>query len=257
MSKRERITYILTFAIFIGLLAGWKLFAGRESPEFRAQYDKSIQTTASAISTPAAIDNTDDTMRIYGVYVVHTPPFKDPFIGYGIYLGQGLVLTASHVVGRLPGYSRPRVIIAGEDIPAKVLKQGSPEQTDLALLSVDQTRLPVSLQLRRNPLCQIPMQVGMHVVVVYPERTVRSQIISPMLIPPPYRAKFSTLIDEAQGSGSGVFSTDKKCFIGIMSAKVAKFSYQGTKGAMTMKENGYAGYFVPVSRGSAFLQLEH
>ena len=94
----------------------------------------------------------------------------------------------------------------------------------------------------------------MNVVVVYPERTVRSQIISPLLIPQQYRAKYPTLINESQGSGSGVFSADKKCLIGIMSARVTKFSYQGSKGFMTARENGYAGYFVPVSKGSTFLQ---
>ena len=209
------------------------------------------------MSAPAVSENPDNSLRIYGVHVVHTPPFKDPFIGYGIYLGQGLVLTASHVVGRVPGYSNPRVIIGGEDLPAKVLKQGAPEHTDLALLSVDQTLLPISLQLRRAPLCQFPLQVGMRVVIVYPERTVRSQIISPLLIPKEYRSKFPTLINESQGSGSGVFNADKKCLIGIMSARVTKFAYQGAKGAMTMRENGYAGYFVPVSKRSTFLQPEH
>ena len=196
-------------------------------------------------------------LRIYGVHVVHTPPFKDPFIGYGIYLGQGLVLTASHVVGRVPGYSSPRVVIGGKDLPAKVLKQGAPDHTDLALLSVDQTLLPISLQLRRAPLCQFPLQVGISVVVVYSERTVRSQIISPLLIPQDYRSKYPTLINESQGSGSGVFSADKKCLIGIMSARVTKFSYQGVKGAMTMRENGYAGYFVPVSKGSKFISPDY
>ena len=257
MSNRERIAYTLTFVVLIGFLAGWKIFSARESPEFLAQLKNIREITAANVSAPAASENPDDSLRIYGIHVVHTPPFKDPFIGYGIYLGQGLVLTASHVVGRVPGYSSPRVVIGGKDLPAKVLKQGAPDHTDLALLSVDQTLLPISLQLRRAPLCQFPLQVGMRVVVVYPERTVRSQIISPLLIPQEYRSKFPTLINEFQGSGSGVFSADKKCLIGIMSARVTKFSYQGVKGAMTMRENGYAGYFVPVSKGAKFISPDY
>ena len=257
MLNRERIAYILTFVILIGFLAGWKLFSARESPEFLAQLKNTREITAANVSAPALSGNSDDSLKIYGVHVVHTPPFKDPFIGYGIYLGQGLVLTASHVVGRLPGYSSPRVIIAGEDLPAKVLKQGAPEHTDLALLSVDQALLPISLQLRRDPLCQFPLQVGMRVVVAYPERTVRSQIISPLLIPQQYRSRYPTLINEAQGSGSGVFSADKKCLIGIMSGRVTKFAYQGAKGAMTMRENGFAGYFVPVSKGANFISPDY
>jgi hypothetical protein len=97
----------------------------------------------------------------------------------------------------------------------------------------------------------------MRVVIVYPERTVRSQIISPLLIPKEYRSKFPTIINESQGSGSGVFNADKKCLIGIMSARVTKFAYQGANGALTMRENGYAGYFVPVSKRSPFFQPEH
>ena len=254
MLNRESIAYVLAFIVLIGFLAGWKFFSARESPEFLAQLKNIREITSANVSAPAASENPDDSLRIYGVHVVHTPPFKDPFIGYGIYIGQGLVLTASHVVGRVPGYSSPRVVIAGKDLPAKVLKQGAPEHTDLALLSVDQTLLPISLQLRRAPLCRFPLQVGMQVVVVYPERTVRSQIISPLQIPKEYRSKFPTLINDSQGSGSGVFSADKKCLIGIMSARVTKFAYQGTKGAMTMRENGYAGYFVPASKGSPFPQ---
>ena len=257
MSRRyEWFAYVLTFTALIGFFVGWKLLTGQESPEFKSRQEEAIATTAANVSDFSQSENADDPLRIYGVYVIHTPPFKDPFIGYGVYLGQGLVLTAAHLVGRLPAYSRPRIIIAGEELPAKVLKQGSPEQTDLALLAIDQTRLPISLQLRHEPLCQFPLQVGMQVIVLYPERTARSQIISPLLIAPQFRSRFATLINEDQGSGSGVFSADKKCLIGIMSGKVTKYAYQGREASATMRENGFAGYFVPVSRGSTFLQLQ-
>ena len=66
----------------------------------------------------------DDSLRIYAVNVVKTPPFKKEFIGYGIYLGHGTVITAGHVVGHWPFFTRPRVLVAGLDLPAKVLKNG-------------------------------------------------------------------------------------------------------------------------------------
>ena len=91
-------------------------------------------------------------------------------------LGQGLVLTAARVVGRYPFATIPHVLIAGEDLPAKVIKEGSPDQTDLALLAVDQQRLPVSLRLRQNPLCKGNLQIGTNVIIVYPERTTRSRV---------------------------------------------------------------------------------
>ncbi len=97
--------------------------------------------------------------------------FKEPFTGYGIYLGQGAVITAAHVLGRWPYFiSNPRVLIAGQELPAKVIRTGSPGTTDLAILSVDETRLPVSLRLRRNPLCKEPPQAGENVIVVVPGR---------------------------------------------------------------------------------------
>ena len=56
-----------------------------------------------AILTPLGLaqgqgQSTDDSLRVYAVNIVHTPP--QDWTGYGVYLGNGLVLTAAHVVGR-------------------------------------------------------------------------------------------------------------------------------------------------------------
>jgi hypothetical protein len=107
--------------------------------------------------------------------------------------------------------------------------------------------LPVNLRLRRNPLCKGVFLVGSNVVVVYPERTVRSRIISQLQIAGQFRGKFSTLIDEAQGSGSGVFDAAKHCLIGIMTRRITKYAVQMTGPFRVPKPNGWAGYFVPVS----------
>jgi hypothetical protein len=91
---------------------------------------------------------------------------------------------------------------------------------------------------------------------VYPERTARSQIISPSLVPAQYRSKYPTLITEPQGSGSGVFNADRKCLIGIMSARVPKYAYQNDGRRISFKENGYAGYFVPAVSGANFIPMK-
>ena len=257
LKRYDTIGYVLVFIALCGFLLGWKILVAPERPEDVAARQKQINITAANVSAPGASENADDTLKIYAVNVVHTPPFKSLFIGYGIYLGQGVVLTAAHVVGRMPGYFRPRVLIAGQDLPATVLKRGSPQDTDLALLSVDQERLPISLRLRRNPQCKEPLLVGTKVIVVYPERTVHSQIISPLLIPSQFRSKFPTLINEPQGSGSGVFNAEKKCLIGIMSGRITKYASRGESGRMTMRENGFAGYFVPVSKGATFIPPQY
>jgi hypothetical protein len=247
MSKRhETIGYLLAFLAVCGFLLGWKLLVAPERSAYIAEYQKRLHVTAENVSASAVAESPDESLRIYAVHVVDKRAFKSPSIAYGIYLGQGLVLTAAHVVGRYPFATSPHVLIAGEDLPAKVIKEGSPDQTDLALLAVDQQRLPVSLGLRRTPLCKGNLQIGMNVIIVYPERTTRSRVISPLLIAAQLRPRFNTLVNEAEAAGSGVFSADRKCLLGIMSRGIEKFAYGNAAGRMTIRRDGYAGYFVPV-----------
>jgi len=254
LKRYQTAAYALVFLVLIAFLLGWKFMVARERPEDVAGYRKQIEVTAAnVLSLPTSPESTDESLRIYGVNVVHTPPFKSMYIAYGIYLGDGAVLTAAHTLGKLSGYTNPRVLIAGQDLPAKVVKEGSVEKNDLALVSVDQERLPISLRMRRNPQCKDPLRLGTNVVVVYPERIAHSRVISPMLIPADLRSKFNTLIDESQVSGSGVFDAGRKCLLGIMSRRITKFAYQNENGLLTSRENGYAGYFVPVFRSSPFI----
>ncbi len=204
-----------------------------------------IIMAAANIYVPAHAQDSDDDLRVYAVRVINTSPFK-PFPGYGIYLGHGLFITAAHVVGRWALFENPRIRIAGEELPASVIKKGSFEQTDLALLSVDETSLPFRLRLRRGPLCKALPNPGTSVVVVYPERTVRSRIFSPRFIPPMLRTKYNTLLSEVQGSGAGAFDAERKCLLGIMSASVP--TYRGL--------NRRAEYFVPAAKIADFLPAE-
>ncbi len=201
-----------------------------------------IIMAAANVYVPAHAQDSDDDLRVYAVTVINTSPFK-PFRGYGIYLAHGMVITAAHVVGRWALFENPRVRIAGEELPASVIKKGSFAQTDLALLSVNEASLPSRLRLRRNPLCKAIPNVGTNVVVVSPERTARSRIFSPRLISPMLRTKYNTLLSEVQGSGAGAFDAERKCLLGIMSASVA--TYRG--------QNGRAEYFVPVAKIADFL----
>jgi hypothetical protein len=215
-----------------------------------------IIIAAACISVPAHAQNPDDDLKVYAVNVVKTPPLEKQFIGYGIYLGRGMVITAAHVVGHWPAITNPRVRISGQDLTAKVIKEGSFEQTDLALLAVDKEQLPISLRLRQNPLCKGPLMIGANVVVVYPDRTVRARIISPMLIAPQLRTRFRSLISDAQGSGSGVFDTVRRCLLGIMSSKMPKFKYRKFNGRLVIEGNGFAGHFVPSSAIADFIPPE-
>ena len=200
------------------------------------------------VASTALAQAPDDELKVYAVNVVTTPPFEKQVNLYGVYLGQGFVLTAAHVVGSWPFITRPHVLVAGQDLAANVIKLGSFEQTDLALLSVDETKLPISLRLRRNPLCTEPPKVGMEIVDVIPEKVTPLQVISPLLIPAPLRKRFDTLMTRPQISGSGIFDAERKCLLGIVSAKVTKYSYQFDHGWFTLKPDGFAGYFVSAAK---------
>ena len=157
-------------------------------------------TTAqpTMVQSSIATQPTNDSLIIYAVHVGDL---------YGVYLGRGLIITAAHVVS-------PTVRIAGLELPAKVIKVSPFEQLDLALLSVDEQQLPISLRLRRMPLCQGRPVVGSAVIVAIPEGTARSRVLSPAALPPQVRSRFSTVISHVKStgnSGSGVFDAEKKC----------------------------------------------
>jgi len=215
-----------------------------------------VVLATTGISTSVCGLTADDSLRIYAVNVVKTTPFEKPFTGYGIYLGKGAVITAAHVIGRWGFLKDPHVLIAGQYLPAKIVKEGS-EQTDVTLLSIDEMRLPASLQLRRNPLCKQPPQVGENVIVIDPDRTAYTQILSPLFIAPKLRWRFNTLIRDLVGaSGSGVFNAEKRCLMGILSRRVPKYEYRQQHGSIIAESVSSAGYFVSASEIADFIPPE-
>jgi hypothetical protein len=164
--------------------------------------------------------------------------------GYGIYLGKGLFITAAHVAGPT-WWTRPKVAIAGQEYPTRVVKEGSLAETDLTLLAVDEDLLPVWLRLRRNPLCKAFPIPGEDVVTVVPERIARSRVLAPERLPANVRKFNSVIADVATtgNSGSGVFDAHRKCLLGIMSRKISQsWSKGGTSQTIT---RDIAKYFVP------------
>jgi S1-C subfamily serine protease len=201
--------------------------------------------TASA----AAAEDTDQSLLIYAVSINRSASSR---WGTGIYLGKGLVLTASHVVGRNP-FKKPNVTIAGQDLPAKVLKQGMFERSDLALLEIDEASLPTRIRLRRISLCEAPPWPGEDIVTVIPEEAVHSHVMSPKELPLQVR-RFSTIISDVArtgNSGSGVFDSKKKCLLGIMSRKITQV--RAVIGSSDKQTYDVAKYFVPASAIAEFL----
>jgi hypothetical protein len=200
----------------------------------------------------AQTPSNDGDLRLFAVHINRTPQQTWP--GYGVYLGNGLVLTAAHVTGRV-AETKPHVIIAGQDLPASLVKQGALEDIDLTLLSVDSTKLPLRWRMNRMPLCEAPPVAGEAVVVAIPEGTARSRVLPPAAVPPDIRSRFDTVIGDVAttgNSGSGVFDAWKQCLLGIISRKIS-VSSQGVRFGVQARIIDIAKYFVPVRDIKTFL----
>jgi hypothetical protein len=164
--------------------------------------------------------------------------------GAGVYLGTGLAITAAHVGGG--GASGVR--IDGLNVPAALIKAGSFPELDLALIYMDQGKIPDSLRERRMTLCQEQPLAGAPVILAAPQGITRSSIASPAVIPSEYRTKFPTVISDALTdgkSGSGVFDPEKKCLLGILSLKFIN----------NIDHKGIASYFVPADTIQSFIPV--
>lgn len=171
----------------------------------------------------------------------------------GIYLGQGLILTAAHVAGS-PTDSTPLGIAIGDRlVPARFVKAGRFEETDASLLSVDEDDLPRELRdLPVLDLCSGRLAPGRAVSVAGFGRVDRSVIISHRDMPSGVPAKFDSLIRDVYTtgeSGSGVFDPVLGCLAGIISRRIEILPEKGS----AQSPIGLGKYFVPADEISAFL----
>jgi hypothetical protein len=60
-------------------------------------------------------------------------------------------------------------------------------------------------------------------------------------------------MDSPKASGSAIFDPERKCLLGIVSAKVEKYAYGMWKGRVVWAPSGYAGYFVSAAKITNFL----
>ena len=204
--------------------------------------------SAPAFQLESLQSEVDAELTIVAVHVVDNP--KQSWKGGGVYLGNGFILTAAHVVGS-SWFTKPTVEVAGLSLPAQIVREGSFSGDDLTLLKVDETMLPMRLQLRHVMLCHEMPPPGSAVIVATPEGTARSKLFTPTAITPRVRAMFPTLIPDVAStgnSGSGVFEADSsRCLLGIMSRKISTISYEDKGGTRTKTLHDIAKYFVPSS----------
>jgi Trypsin-like peptidase domain len=207
---------------------------------------------AALLCAPARAQSDQGDLKAFAVHINRTP--QQPWPGYGVYLGNGLILTAAHVAGNV-ALTKPHVVVAGQDLPAALVKQGSLEGVDLTLLSIDGTKLPVSLQMRRTPLCRRPPYAGQRVIVAIPEGTAPSRVLPSEAIPASLRARFDTDIADVAttgNSGSAVFDAADLCLLGIISRKIS-ITRQPLKLGARASTTDIAKYFVPAATIKAFI----
>jgi hypothetical protein len=217
---------------------------------------------AAVLACPAhPQDDPDQSLRLYAVHVIRVP--TEPWTGSGVYLGHGLVITAAHVAGlgvyRTFLWHKLLVQIAGLELPANVIKDGHFLDVDVSILSVDEQQLPVSLRLRRMTICKNPPAAGEEVIVATPEGIARSHVVSPALLPHDIAPKFRTAIRDVAttgNSGSGVFDANKKCLLGIISAKIQLTQTRQADGQVVRETHDIAKYFVPAPAIAEFIPPE-
>ena len=169
-----------------------------------------------AIQNTTAAENNDNALKVYAVRMVEG--IQEKWAGAGIYLGQGLVITAGHVTGAY----RPGVQIDGLTFPANTVKRES--KIDLALFAIDSEKLTPDLRSRNLSFCLSEAEADAPVSVITPDGISHSRIASPLVLPPTDRSKWGTMIKDTETggkSGSGVFDSEKLCLLGILTAKIS------------------------------------
>ena len=119
-----------------------------------------------------------------------------------------------------------------------IYKKGQFSGVDLALVSIDDDKLPVSLRLRRISICQGEPRPGQSVTVAIPASVAPSHVIAPTLLPHNLAAKYRTAISDVEttgNSGSGVFDSLKECLLGIISAKISGAQVSGYRADQGLK----------------------
>ncbi len=204
---------------------------------------------------PARSDGSDSDPHAFAVNIFRNP--RQSWPGYGIYLGDGLVLSAAHVVGRST-LGNPSVAIAGRTVEAKVVKEGEFETVDLTLLRIDVRQLPPSLGLRLMPICRTPPRAGQAVIVVTPQAVSTSHVLSPKALPADLQGgRFDTLIADVAttgNSGSGVFDPTSPCLMGIVSRKIQVAATPRRDPGAKPKMIDIAKYFVPAQQILQFIK---
>jgi hypothetical protein len=163
--------------------------------------------------------------------------------GSGVYLGNGLILTAAHVVAVDPGNPVSSVIMDGWKSEAKLVATGQ-NGLDLALLRIEPSEISRTRQgLKPLDLCAAGTAPNQPVVVAAQGQVSLSQTVGTAINAPALKGDWSNILATGYthgASGGGLFDANKGCLAGII---VIEATAPGV--ALTQ--------FVPAQQISAFL----
>lgn len=139
--------------------------------------------------------------------------------GSGVYLGNGLVLTAAHVVAVNPKLASASVIMDGWKTDAKLVATGQ-SGLDLALLRVDPAELSRQRrEMRPLDICAADTAPNQPVVVAAQGSVSLSQTVGMPITSPALKGDWKDILATGYShgaSGGGLFDAAKGCLAGII-----------------------------------------
>jgi hypothetical protein len=173
--------------------------------------------------------------------------------GSGVLLGDGMVLTAAHVIAVNPQDPKVTVFLDNRRVDGLVAFSGQSEHVDLALIKVDPANLPPSKHdLGTEPVCARNPGPAQPVVVAWMGKTTQETTL--LRADPPKDASdptpYSTMLAAGHpkgASGGGVFDPQRACLLGILVADgTFNIDIPGVPHEITI--------FLPASEISSFLK---
>jgi hypothetical protein len=176
--------------------------------------------------------------------------------GSGVYLGDGRVLTAAHVLGRGPAGRPVTVLVAGLRLPAVIRREGDLDGIDASLITLDPAALPPERRaLPPLALCPRLPPVGTTVTVATPTRSFAPRLLPATLLPGPLAARMPTLVEEVDAnSGSPVFDPVAFCLLGLISQRIEGTVHAPGPDGPQAERRGLARAFVAADRLAEFLR---
>ncbi|MEI8393758.1 MAG: trypsin-like peptidase domain-containing protein [Rhodospirillaceae bacterium] len=144
--------------------------------------------------------------------------------GSGVLLGDGLVLTAAHVVKVNPADPKVTVLVEGRRVSGTLAFIDRDSGADLALIKIERAALPLKSRSLKVPVCARNPAIGKPMTVASIGQVTRSTTIAGPDKPPPGPDEPATTLSTGYhhgSSGGGVFDTDTGCLSGILTVEIS------------------------------------